>query len=82
MPAKLKGNKTVIREIALRDVEAPVIAVIHEGGITLRSKGARKKITISWYEIAMNAHTPEDIPSYLAGNPMALLRYQAKKLKG
>jgi hypothetical protein len=81
MPAKLKGNKTVIREIRLREVEAPIIATMYEGGINLRVKGARKRITISWYEIALNAHTPDDIPSYLAGRPMDLLCYQTKKLR-
>lgn len=75
-----KLEKSLKRLVRVPGVDRPVCAEINAEGIQMWVHGARKRITITWGQVARSSYTPLDIPSYLAGDPIKLLAYQAKKL--
>jgi hypothetical protein len=74
---KLTSSSVIRREIRIFGIEKPIVAEINFDGVSLRVKGARKAVFISWLSMAQNAVTPQDVPSFLMGKPLELLKRQA-----
>lgn len=67
------------REIKLRGVEGPVTLYLTATGAQMAVPGSRKRISISWDEVAQRMHTPLDVPAFLHREPIKLLRHQAQQ---
>jgi hypothetical protein len=75
MPAR-----TIKRKINVRGVEDAVnVEIDLEKGISFFAKGSKKRSILTWERAVSAAQTPYDIPSFLAGDALALLAYQVKK---
>jgi hypothetical protein len=81
MMIKLQPGQSIKRLVRVFGVEVPVCAEINADGIAFWVQGSRKKTHISWLGIAEASHTPPNVPSFLMGKPLELLRSQAEKLQ-
>jgi hypothetical protein len=75
---KLESGQSLKRMVRVMGVKVPVCAEITSDGISLWVKGHRKRVQISWFNIARASNTPLNVPSYLAGKPVELLQHQAE----
>lgn len=75
--SKLKG--VIKRQLALRDVSAPVVLTIGENGVDMAVAGFQTKISGSWETIAKALTTPTNVPSILHQRPLEFLKHQAAK---
>lgn len=80
MAVKLKSP--IKRLIRVYGLDSDVILTIDELGVYMQVPGTKLKISIGWHEIASHAHTPLNVPSYLEGRPIEMLKHMmAKKVK-
>lgn len=76
----LKQGQSLKRSVRIYGVDKPVCVEITADGIRMWIKGFKKSTRIGWLTVAEASTTPVDVPSYLHGNPLALLRHQAETL--
>lgn len=76
----LEPDQAPLRRIVkVYGVPGPVIAGIEHKGITLRVKGGRADIYITWADLAKACKTPGNVPSYLEGRGLEYLQHVATK---
>ena len=78
MTALHPGSK-IHREISISGVDKPVQVEIAHNGLSFWCKGSRKKVWVPWPRVVDAGQTPEDVPSFLMGKPLELLRHQAAR---
>ncbi len=78
MSAELSEGKKLKRQIKVYGVESPVIITLSHEGISFRVKSAKLDISMTWPDAVNACYTPENVPSYLEGQPLAFLKEQAK----
>ena len=61
-------RKTISGEIKLRDV--PCTVKVRNDGITIRRKGARRALDISWEKIGKIAQLPDKAPAKYLPDPL------------
>lgn len=74
MSTKLDGDSSLKREVVVTGI-GPVQVEITASGLEFRVKGHRKRVRISWLRAIEAGSTDLDVPSYLAGRPVELLRH-------
>lgn len=72
----IKGIKKF--RIKLFGVSMPVSVVVTEDGITLGIQGTKKKVALTWYELACACKTDTNVPSFMFGKPLAFLEHMAR----
>ena len=80
MPAKLETGKKIKRLIHVYGVESWVELTLTYEGASLRIPGTKKRLTCSWTDIVTAMYTPDDVPSFLAGEPLKFLLHEDKKV--
>lgn len=78
MNAIAPGSK-IRREINIPEIGVPVTVEITRSGVSFWIKGFRRRVWVGWPAVVEAGTTPDDIPSFLAGRPLALLKHQASK---
>lgn len=75
-----KLNKKLEREIKVHGIEAPVIVALDpELGLSFRLAGSRTTVTSDWTHVISTCYTPNNVPSFLMGEPYKFLQDQARK---
>jgi hypothetical protein len=77
---ELSGDQKLERLIRVYGVEGMVVVTIRHEGISFRVKGTKKSIFAPWPDVVKACQTGTDVPSFLMGNPMALLISGAAKV--
>jgi hypothetical protein len=78
MAAQLpEAPKVLRRQVKVYGVEMPCILDMNTEGLTLAVKGSKKRLWLTWAEVARAMHTPDDVPAHFAGQPLEFLQYQA-----
>lgn len=80
MPAKLVEGKQLKRLIRVYGVEGAVELAISHSNLSMRIPKTRKSLTADWPEVVRALFTPDDAPSFLAGEPMKFLQHEAEKV--
>jgi len=80
MPAKLAEGKSLKRLIKVYGVEGLVELTISHMGMSIRVPKTRKSLSADWPEVVRGLYTPEDCPSFLAGEPMKFLQHESEKV--
>jgi hypothetical protein len=76
---KLEGDSSIKREIVVTGI-GPVQVEISSEGLSFWVKGSRKRVRTSWMAAIEAGSTGYDVPSYLEGRPVELLRHQRAKI--
>lgn len=76
MATKLEGDKTVTREVHVYGIEKPLVLTFSATGIKMRVRGARKHLTVTWYEVVRSARLPLDAPAKFAQDAFKFLQSQ------
>jgi hypothetical protein len=79
MSTRIAPGSSIKREIYIADIEKPVQMEITSFGITFWMKGSRKRVETRWLTIVSNGTTGQDVPSFLAGRPLELLKHYAER---
>ena len=74
-----KLTKPLQREITLPGVDKPILVEIRPEGVFASVKGSRTTIGTTWTQVINAMMTPSNVPSFLMGKPMELLRHKGKK---
>ena len=81
MAAELTQGKKIKRLIKVYGVEGLIeIALTHEG-LSMRVPGTKKSLFATWPEVVVGLYTPDDVPSFLAGEPMKFLLHEVEKVQ-
>lgn len=80
MPSVLEPGKKLRRLVKVYGVEGPVELTIAHEGLSLRVPGTKKSLTCSWTDVVNASYTPNDVPSFLAGEPMKFILHEAEKV--
>jgi hypothetical protein len=75
----VKFSRPIKRSIRIPEIDADINLIMDEAGIEMSVAGQKLKIVASWERLAGACQTPTNVPSYLEGRPVELLRYQAAK---
>ena len=76
--SEFKEGAKLRREVRIHGVEKPVQLEISVDGISFWIKGHRKRTTLTWSKAAAASQTGQDVPSFLMGDALGLLKHQAK----
>jgi len=71
-----KLTKPIIREVMMKDEqnqEGPVVVTISQDGVELRRKGTKRKLNVTWNELAQKAELPGDAPAKFLSNSLGWL---------
>lgn len=81
MAAELREGQKLKRRIKIWGVDYPVIVAMTREGLEFRLeiKGARANITQTWPQILGACRTPDNVPSFLEGQPTKYLQYLASQ---
>jgi hypothetical protein len=66
-----KLEKPVTREVTVKDVfgeDAPILVTLTGSGITLRGKGTKREVKISYLELAAASTPPSHMPAKFSAN--------------
>ena len=81
MPSKLEPGKKLKRLIKVYGIEGDVEVSISHEGLTFRVPRTRLYLTTSWPDIVEKASsTPDNVPCFLAGEPMKFLQHEQAKV--
>ena len=71
-----KLTKPVVREVTMKDEvdqEGPVVVTVTTSGVELRRKGTKRKLRVTWAELAQKANLPGEAPAKFVGNHLGWL---------
>jgi hypothetical protein len=80
MPAKLEQGKQIKRLVKIHGIEGFVEVSFSHEGIAMRVPKTRKSLTCMWTDIIGAMYTPNDVPSFLMGEPLKFLLHEAEKV--
>jgi hypothetical protein len=72
-------RRPIERELHIHGVPTPVVVEITEDGLSFRIPGTRSRVRLSWYRAVESSETEVNVPSFLMGRPLELLKYKAGK---
>jgi hypothetical protein len=75
----VKFSRPIKRSIRIPEIDADINLIMDGMGIEMAVAGQKLKIVASWERLAGACQTPTNVPSFLEGRPVELLRYQAAK---
>lgn len=75
----IRPGSNMQRDIKIPDIDKPIVVEITNVGLSFWIKGHRKKVRVTWTATIRAGNTPEDVPSFLMGNCLGLLKHQAEK---
>lgn len=76
-----KPNSSIRRHIRLPVADLGVNVSMDALGLRFWVPGSRTRVFVSWDNAVRHASTPPNIPSFLMGNPVELLRYFSNRTK-
>lgn len=71
-----KLTKPVVREVTMKDEvnqEGPVVVTVTQSGVVLRRKGTKRKLHVTWAELAQKAELPGVAPAKFMNNHLGWL---------
>lgn len=74
-----KLTNSLQREIRIPGVDAPVVLTLSEGVVSAHVKGSRHKVFCSFETLVGAMRTFSDVPSFLFGKPLELLKHEGAK---
>jgi hypothetical protein len=77
MPTKFTDGSSIKREIRVSGNDQPVLVEINAQGVSFWVKGSRKRVRTGWLQAVEAGYTGDDVPSFLAGHPLDMLKSQA-----
>lgn len=77
MPPKISDDRVLRRELKIYGIENLVVLSITKDGITLKAKGTKLGVTLSWVQLVEACALPNNIPSKFQGRPYEFLKFQA-----
>jgi hypothetical protein len=80
MPASLESGKSLKRLVKIHGIEGMVEVTISHEGVSMRVPKTRKSLTCMWTDVVNSMYTPNDVPSFLMGEPMKFLIHEAEKV--
>ena len=81
MPAKLEPGKKLKRLIKVYGIEGDVEVSMSHEGLTFRVPRTRLILTATWPDVVEKAScTPDNVPCFLAGEPMKFLQHEQTKV--
>ncbi len=82
MATILKDNAKLERVLRVYGIEKPVVVTLTARDITFRVANTKMSVCASWPTVIEKAcETPINVPSYLAGRPLELLKRKASEAK-
>ena len=80
MPAKLEQGKKIKRLIKVYGIEGMVEVTISYEGLAFRIPSTRGSLVAAWPDVVeKSTSTPDNCPSFLAGEPIKYLLHEAAK---
>jgi hypothetical protein len=67
--------------LRLSEIDSVLVVIVSKEGVSVRAAGSRTPVTASWSRLIQAMKTPANVPSYLEGKPLELLKYKAAKRK-
>lgn len=80
MPATLGPDQRLKRLVKIHGIEGMVEVTISADGVSMRVPKTRKSITCMWTDVVKAMYTPDDVPSFLMGEPLKFLIHEAEKV--
>lgn len=81
MPAKLEPGKKLRRLIKVYGVEGQIEVTVSAEGLAFRVPGTRGYVVSAWPDaVEKSASTPDNCPSFLAGEPLKYLQHEVAKV--
>lgn len=80
MPATLHPEQKLKRLVKIHGIEGMVEVTFSHEGVSMRVPKTRKYITCMWTDVVKSMYTPNDVPSFLMGEPMKFLIHEAEKV--
>jgi hypothetical protein len=77
MASEIKGS--LRRKVRVYGVPAPVNVIFTEHGIEMSVERTKTKISGSWQDVVKSLRVPGNAPSFLFGEPLKFLCWQAGK---
>lgn len=74
-----KLSKPVEREVRIDGIAAPVIITLAQHSLSARVKGSRNVVFADFTRLIAAMMTYADVPSFLYGKPLELLKHDAVK---
>ena len=71
-----KLTKPVVREVTMKNEanqEGPVVVTVSQSGVELRRKGTKRKLRVTWAELAQKAELSGEAPAKFLANHLGWL---------